>query len=41
MTESFWLKDMIVFGQGAPNQISKIGGQQGRCFVSGLIKLVL
>ncbi|GEM_PF-5249344 len=30
-TESFWLKDMIVLGQGAPNQISKIGGQQGRC----------
>lgn len=31
MTESFWLKDMIVLGQGAPNQIRKIGGQQGRC----------
>ena len=31
MTESFWLKDMIVLGQGSPNQISKIGGQQGRC----------
>ena len=31
MTESFWLKDMIVLGQGAPNQIGKIGGQQGRC----------
>ena len=30
-TGSFWLKDMIVLGQGAPNQISKIGGQQGRC----------
>ena len=30
-TESFWLKDMVVLGQGAPNQISKIGGQQGRC----------
>jgi len=31
MTESFWLKDMVVLGQGAPNQIRKIGGQQGRC----------
>ena len=31
MIESFWLKDMIVLGQGAPNQIRKIGGQQGRC----------
>ncbi len=31
MTDSFWLKDMIVLGQGAPNQIRKIGGQQGRC----------
>lgn len=30
-TESFWLKDMIVLGQGAPNQIKKIGRQQGRC----------
>lgn len=30
-TSSFWLKDMAVLGQGAPNQISKIGGQQGRC----------
>ena len=30
-TKSFWLKDMVVLGQGAPNQISKIGGQQGRC----------
>lgn len=30
-TDSFWLKDMVVLGQGAPNQISKIGGQQGRC----------
>ena len=31
MTESFWLKDMIVLGHGAPNQIRKLGGQQGRC----------
>ena len=30
-TDSFWLKDMVVLGQGAPNQIKKIGGQQGRC----------
>ncbi len=30
-TKSFWLKDMVVLGQGAPNQIKKIGGQQGRC----------
>jgi len=29
--ESFWLTDMIVLGQGAPNRIRKIGGQQGRC----------
>jgi len=29
--ESFWLKDMVVLGQGAPNQIKKIGKQQGRC----------
>lgn len=29
--ETFWLKDMIVLGQGAPNQIRKLGGQQGRC----------
>jgi len=30
-TDSFWLRDMIVLGQGSPNQIKKIGGQQGRC----------
>lgn len=28
---SFWLRDMVVLGQGAPNQIKKIGRQQGRC----------
>jgi hypothetical protein len=27
----FWLKDMIVIGQGAPNKIKKIDGRQGRC----------
>ena len=27
----FWLTDMIVMGQGSPNQIKKIGKQQGRC----------
>ena len=27
----FWLRDMIVFGHGAPNRIKKINGQQGRC----------
>ena len=26
-TKSFWLKDMVVLGQGAPNQTSKIGGK--------------
>jgi len=34
MTEnnkSFWLKDMIVLGHGAPNKIKKLGGVQGRC----------
>jgi hypothetical protein len=31
MADSFWLRDMIVLGQGAPNSIRKIGGQQGRC----------
>lgn len=28
---SFWLRNMVIIGQGAPNTISKIGGQQGRC----------
>lgn len=27
----FWLRGMIVMGQGAPNAIRKLGGQQGRC----------
>lgn len=27
----FWLRNMIVPGQGAPNRIKKIGGRQGRC----------
>ncbi len=31
MTESFWLRNMVVFGQGAPNKIKKIGSRQGRC----------
>lgn len=30
-TDSFWLKDMIVLGQGAPNQTKKLKGRQGRC----------
>lgn len=30
-TESFWLKDMIVLGQGAPNQTRKLDGRQARC----------
>ena len=29
--EHFWLENLIVLGQGAPNRIRKIGGQQGRC----------
>lgn len=31
MTKPFWIKDMIVLGHGAPNQIRKIGKRQGRC----------
>lgn len=31
MNESFWLKDMVVLGQGAPNQTQKLGGRQARC----------
>lgn len=31
MTESLWLRNMVVLGQGAPNTIRRIGGQQGRC----------
>ena len=29
--ESFWLKDMIVLGHGAPNKIKKLNNVQGRC----------
>lgn len=29
--ESFWLKDMIVLGHGAPNEVRKINNAQGRC----------
>lgn len=31
MSECFWLRNMVVMGQGAPNSIRKIGKQQGRC----------
>ncbi len=31
MNESSWLENMVVLGQGAPNQIKKIDRQQGRC----------
>ncbi|MBI2142112.1 hypothetical protein HYU15_01310 [Candidatus Woesearchaeota archaeon] len=31
MSESFWIRDAVVLGQGAPNSIRKIGGRQGRC----------
>jgi hypothetical protein len=27
----FWLKNLIVLGQGSPNKIRKIQGRQGRC----------
>lgn len=30
-TTSFWLRDMVVLGQGAPNQTAKLNGRQGRC----------
>lgn len=29
--ESIWLKDMIVLGHGAPNEVKKVGKAQGRC----------
>ena len=29
--QSFWLKDMVVLGHGAPNEVKKIGNRQGRC----------
>ncbi|HII16041.1 MAG TPA: hypothetical protein HA362_07045 [Nanoarchaeota archaeon] len=31
MNECFWLRNMTVMGQGAPNSIRKLGKQQGRC----------
>ena len=29
--KSFWLKNMIVLGHGAPNPVKRIGNAQGRC----------
>ncbi len=29
--KSFWLRNLIVLGQGAPNRIRKLKGRQGRC----------
>ena len=29
--KSFWLKNMIVLGHGAPNKVSKVPGAHGRC----------
>ncbi|MDI6737231.1 MAG: hypothetical protein QME12_01820 [Nanoarchaeota archaeon] len=31
MSECFWLRNMVVMGQGAPNSIRKLGKQQGIC----------
>lgn len=29
--DSFWLKNMLVLGHGAPNKVRKVKGAQGRC----------